>query len=275
MKLFHQTVLAAVTVALLLSSNLALAKTEPQTWDKATVSVTSLYQADPTIKLTLEQIMADPDWMGRSPENAFWSADSNQVYYQQKRPGSEVRDWYQRALNADDNGSAVALSQLHQMGSTHVQYSADRRLQAWVFEGNIFVRNADGQIIQVTRSNATQNEPQFLLDNRLVYRQGWTYYSTDLTTGLSSELISLKTEDKPTSPAAPSGYLAQEQQKLIGFVAKTQRDKIEQYQAETALRAANPSLAPVAAYFGKGQQIVDASISPKADYLLAQGQATQ
>ena len=74
MKLFHQTVLAAVTVALLLSSNLALAKTEPQTWDKATVSVTSLYQADPTIKLTLEQIMADPDWMGRSPENAFWSA---------------------------------------------------------------------------------------------------------------------------------------------------------------------------------------------------------
>ncbi|WP_372625996.1 prolyl oligopeptidase family serine peptidase [Arsukibacterium sp.] len=268
MKIFHQMLLTTVTATLLFSCNIALAKTEPQTWQNTTVAVTPVYQTDPTINLTIEQIMADPDWLGRTPENPFWGADGSHVFYQQKRPGSEVRDWFKRPLNANDNGVAVPLSQLHQMGSANVQFSADRQWQTWVFEGNIFVRNAQGEIIQITRSNITHSDPHFLSDNRLVYRQGWTYFSTDLATGLSSELISLKTEEKPKAPAAPSGYLAQEQQKLIGFVAKSQRDKREQHQAETALRAANPSLAPVAAYFGKDQQIVDASISPKADYLL-------
>ncbi|WP_213994764.1 prolyl oligopeptidase family serine peptidase [Arsukibacterium sp.] len=268
MKLFHQSLLVAVSAALLLSNSLALAKQEPQTWQSTPITAAPVYQADPAITFTLEQIMADPDWLGRSPENAFWGADSSQVLYQQKRAGSELRDWYQRPLTASDNGVAVPLSQLHQIGSRNVQYSADRQLQTWLFEGNVFVRNVDGQITQVTRSNSGFSDPQFLKDNRLVYRQGWTFFSVDLSTGLSSELISLKTEDKPKAPAIPSGYLAQEQHKLIAYIAKTQRSKQEQQQAKDALRSANPAMAPTAAYFGKDQQIVDASISPKADYLL-------
>lgn len=268
MKLFHQTMLIAVSAGLLFSSNAAFAKPEPQTWRTAPVAAKSVYQADASIELSLEQIMADPDWLGRTPENAFWGADSSQVFYQQKRAGSELRDWYQRPLDANDNGEAVPLTQLHQMGSSNVQYSADKQLQAWVFEGNIFVRKADGGIMQITRSNAGYSNPQFLRDNRLLYRQGWTFFTADLNSGLNSELISLKTEEQPKAPAVPSGYLAQEQHKLIDYVAKVHRHKVEQYQAEVALQQANPAMAPVAAYFGKDQQIVDASVSPNADYLL-------
>lgn len=268
MKLFHQTMLIAVSAGLLFSSNAAFAKPEPQTWRNAPVAAKSVYQADASIELSLEQIMADPDWLGRTPENAFWGADSSQVFYQQKRAGSELRDWYQRPLDANDNGEAVPLTQLHQMGSSNVQYSADKQLQAWVFEGNIFVRKADGGIMQITRSNAGYSNPQFLRDNRLLYRQGWTFFTADLNSGLNSELISLKTEEQPKAPAVPSGYLAQEQHKLIDYVAKVHRHKVEQYQAEVALQQANPAMAPVAAYFGKDQQIVDASVSPNADYLL-------
>jgi dipeptidyl aminopeptidase/acylaminoacyl peptidase len=272
MKTRNYIVLGAVCASFLLTSHLGYSKTEAQTFSTAPLSVSSPYQADATITFSLEQIMADPDWLGRAPENAFWGADSKQVYYQQKRAGSELRDWFHLPLHATDNGTMVPLSQLHQMGSSNMQYSADRKMQAYVFEGNIFLRRLDSQgqqqVQQITRSNASHSAPQFLLDNRLVYRQEWTYYSVDLTTGLSSELISLKTADKPKAPAAPSGYLAQEQLKLIGYVAKTQRDKTEQHEANEAMLAANPSLAPVAAYFGKDQQIVDASLSPKADYLL-------
>ena len=28
------------------------------------------------VELTLKQIMSDPDWLGREPENAFWSSFS-------------------------------------------------------------------------------------------------------------------------------------------------------------------------------------------------------
>src|SRR2546421_7945383 len=42
--------------------------------------------------VTLEQIMADPDWIGNPPEHPYWSADGRTVYYEQKRAGSELRD---------------------------------------------------------------------------------------------------------------------------------------------------------------------------------------
>src|SRR5256885_11801542 len=42
--------------------------------------------------VTLEQIMADPDWLGNPPEHPYWSADGRTVYYEQKRAGSELRD---------------------------------------------------------------------------------------------------------------------------------------------------------------------------------------
>ncbi|HEY9042687.1 MAG TPA: prolyl oligopeptidase family serine peptidase, partial [Rheinheimera sp.] len=81
-------------------------------------------------------------------------------------------------------------------------------------------------------------------------------------------LVSLKTEDKPKAPAKPSGYLAQEQHKLIEFVALQQQHAEQRFDAKKQLQQQNDSIAAPAIYLGKGQQIVGASLSPKADYLV-------
>ena len=44
---------------------------------------------------TLEQIMAHPDWLGRSPENPYWADDGSSIYYERKVEGSEERLLYQ------------------------------------------------------------------------------------------------------------------------------------------------------------------------------------
>ncbi len=54
--------------------------------------------------LTLEQIMADPDWLGNQPEGAYWGPDNRTVYFQQKRQGSELRDLFV----VDSNDGAIA-----------------------------------------------------------------------------------------------------------------------------------------------------------------------
>ncbi len=258
----------ALSSVLAFSSPL-MAKSEPQTYSLDPVSVSQVFQNDPQLKLTMEQIMADPDWLGRQPETAFWAADSQHIYYQRKREGNELRDWFKRPLNGTDNGSQVALTDLHAIGAANVVYNQNRSLQAYLFEGNLFVRNmATGQVTQITRSNTAQSEPQFLLDGRLAYRQGWTYFATDLTTGLTAELMSLKTEDAPKAPVVPAGYLAQEQHKLIKFVAKQQQDQQDRHQAREQLLNENTSLAPKAFYFGKDKQIVAVSLSPKGEHVL-------
>ena len=40
--------------------------------------------------LTLETIMADPDWMGAAVSQPYWSADGKSVYYSSKRKGSMI-----------------------------------------------------------------------------------------------------------------------------------------------------------------------------------------
>ncbi len=56
---------------------------------KAYQSITSNTESE---QLTLEQIMADPDWIGRQPSSEYWADDSQAVYYQQKHHHAIVFD---------------------------------------------------------------------------------------------------------------------------------------------------------------------------------------
>lgn len=244
-------------------------KAELQSYSPETLSVTSPFEADATVSLTMEQIMAHPDWLGRQPGTAFWDAGSGKIYYQRKREDNELRDWYQHPLTSVTNGNIVPLADVHKIGAGEVVYNQDRSLQAYVFEHNIFVKEVhSGAVTQITRDSQTQTEPQFLQDGRLVYRQGWTYYAVDLSSGFSSEIFSLKTEEKPKAPAVPAGYLAQEQHKLIGYIALQHKNQTERYQAQQQLIQENSSVAPTAFYFGKDKEVVAASLSPDARYVI-------
>ena len=264
----RHTVLCAALCAVLISP--AQAKnSEPQTYQTNAISVPAIYQADSNITLTMEQIMAHPDWLGRQSESAHWSADSRQVYYQRKREGSELRDWFVRPLSGSGNGEAVALAELHNIGADDAVFNDGRTLQAYVFEGDIYVRDiVSGKVTQLTRDNERQSTPQFLRDGRIVYREGWTFYAQSLQDSQRTELASLKLDDAPKAPVQPKGYLAQEQHKLIEFIALEQRNAQQRHQARQQLQQQNASLAPKAFYLGKEQQLVSASLSPKADYLL-------
>ncbi|WP_445428873.1 prolyl oligopeptidase family serine peptidase [Alishewanella sp. HL-SH05] len=267
MKKFHCAILALSVSSLLCFSSVVAAKGEPRTWSTDTISVVQQNQVDPSIRLTMEQIMADPDWLGRQPESAFWAPDSSSVFYQRKREQSELRDWFRRPVQGVGNGEQVKLADWHQMGAEQLVFNADRSKMAYIFEGNLFVI-VDGKLQQLTRSNSSQSRPQFLLDGRLAYQQGWDFFAYDFNNGSHSEIASLKTEDAPTAPAPAKGYLGQEQSKLIRYIALQQQNQTERYQAAQQLRTENNSMAPAAIYLGKGQQIVDASLSPKGDYLM-------
>ncbi|WP_397472250.1 S9 family peptidase, partial [Rheinheimera sp.] len=56
--------------------------------------------------------------------------------------------------------------------------------------------------------------------------------------------------------------------KLIEFVALQQQHAEQRFDAKKQLQQQNDSIAAPAIYLGKGQQIVGASLSPKADYLV-------
>ena len=80
--------------------------------------------------LTLEQIMADPDWLGNQPEGAYWGPDNRTVYFQQKRQGSKLSDLY--AVDSTDGAIAqVAERDWSQVSRSSAVYSEAGDRHAW------------------------------------------------------------------------------------------------------------------------------------------------
>lgn len=213
--------------------------------------------------------MAHPDWLGRQPEGAYWSADSQAIYYQRKQQGAEIRDWFARPLSAADNGQQVALKDLDNIGAADQRFSGDGRFVAWTFEGQVFVKEiASGTITQLTRNLHQQTDLMFLTDGRLSWRQGWDFYGLNLQTGELRLLASLKTDAAPKAPAIAENYLAQEQHKLIQFIALEHKNAKDAFAQRQQLQQQSDVLAPTPIYLDKDQSIESASLSPKGDKIL-------
>lgn len=224
-------------------------------------------QAEPG-ELTIKQIMADQDWVARSPSSAYWLADSSGVLYQQKREGSVVSDWYHLPLGGDE-AHKVPLEKLHNYAYNDGVYNDERSLLAYTFEGNVFVRDlARGETRQLTRDEARQSQLMFLTDGRLAYREGNDFFAVNVQTGLTEQLVALATRSEPEAVSEPKDFIAQEQVDLIEFVQKERRDRQERADQREQLADANKSLAPQPFYLGDNKQIVAASLSPAGDKMI-------
>ena len=51
-----------------------------------------VFAAAPAQAVTIEQAMADPDWIGAPVQHPYWSVDGHSLYYSLKQKGTQVRD---------------------------------------------------------------------------------------------------------------------------------------------------------------------------------------
>lgn len=258
---------AALMVASCASTSPAQNTTSNQSTENSTISAASLESAQGTAELTMEQIMADPDWMGRFPENAFWSVDGQHIVFQQKREGSEIRD-YMIIENATGKPKPLPLSQLHHYVADEKQQSVAGDWLAYTFEGNVFVRLGNGSVRQLTRDDARQHNLQAMTDGSLSFQQGNDFYIVDVHSGLTRQVASVKFADAPKANEDPADYLAVEEQQLIRFVQKEREAAQQRFEKQQQLQAENASLAPKPFYLDKSKQLVQARMSPTGEFLM-------
>ncbi len=78
--------------------------------------------------LTLEQAMADPDWIGNPPEGAYLNIAGDAALFERKRDGSNLRDLWR--LDLADGSAAIggAIEQLTALGGVNeYRLSADEQ----------------------------------------------------------------------------------------------------------------------------------------------------
>lgn len=228
--------------------------------------------ADPVAaadEITLEKIMADPDWIGNAPESPFWSADGRSVYYERKRAGTKRSDLWRVDLGGKAEPRKLDAREKAAAETGDGSYSQDRRLKVYVREGDLYLREADGRLRQLTRTAAEESAPRFLLgDRRVAFRRGPETFVRDLDSGLEWQPAQLLLEKDPAAQGDDGSYLPVGQQRLFEVLRQRRQEADAARREAREAREADPTLAPLPWYLGDGVEALETSLSPDARWML-------
>ncbi|QEE23224.1 S9 family peptidase [Rhodanobacter glycinis] len=223
-------------------------------------------QAPATAPLTMETIMASPDWIGQAVESPYWGVDGRNLYYALKRDGSSVRDLYR----VDPAGGAATKLDPAAMAQADGPAVYDRAHQhaAFVLHGDVFMVDlASGRRVQVTRTPQRESSPQFSADGHaLQFRDGNDWYVYDLASGVTSPAAILKFADNPQTKQPDA--LGAEQLRLFKTLREIKADKDAELARKKALEQADPTRAPLPFWLGDKVAAVDTELSPDGRWML-------
>jgi len=120
-----------------------------------------VFAAAPARAITIEQAMADPDWIGPPVQQPYWSVDGRSIYYTLKQKGTAVRDLH-RIDVADGKDTRIDAQAMANADGADPVFDRARTRAAFVRNGDVFIRDvANGRLIQVTRTPQEETAPQF------------------------------------------------------------------------------------------------------------------
>ncbi len=217
--------------------------------------------------ITLDQAMAHPDWIGTPIESAWWSADSQSVFYRQKLNASPVRATYQ--LNAQSGQTTrVENGVWSELDEASQNFDSTRTRAVFVRQGDVFVRNLRTKgLTQITKSADNESSAQFSADGQSILFQRGNDWFAWRTNGLTEPVLLLKA-DKDPSKTPPISDATAHELRLIATLARQKAERDALKNDSEARKNADVSHAMDATYLGKNVDITSSSLSPDSRYAI-------
>ncbi|MDO6679212.1 S9 family peptidase [Shewanella sp. 4_MG-2023] len=269
-RLLRNTALSALSLAIISGCSATATSNNTPSISNAASSYTVPLATPPQVEqpLTLNQIMANPDWMGVLAKNAYWGDDSQSIYFNRQAHQAPIAEVYQQGVS-QTQASLISLNQLHLTDQKHGVLSADKSQKAYIYQGNIFVKQlASGDVKQLTRVNTAIDEVKFLSSGDLAYFQGNSVFKIHLQTGLTEQLADVQMANAPKGVSDPESYIAKQQHRLIAYVALQHNKSKTRAEYAEELAAQDPTFAAKTWYLGDDEKVSDMSLSADGRYLV-------
>ena len=151
-------------------------------------------------QLTVEKIMRDPKWIGTSPTNIQWSADSKTIYFQWNPVNAESDSLYSVSLQ---NVSPVKVRKEVRSLLPTSDMVFNKNQTKTVFEkfGDIYLHDVLlKKTTQITNTLGQESSPSFSGDeNKIYFTSDQNLYSWEIATGRISQLTDFKKGKKQSS----------------------------------------------------------------------------
>ena len=217
--------------------------------------------------ITLKQIMADPEWLGTPPTGAYWSADSDAIYFEKDRLDDRGTDLWRMPLGGEP--AVVPVDEYVSHATRGGVTNADDTLKAYIRAGDLYVQSLpDGAVTQLTRTAAGWTDPVFLNDGRIAVRLGTAIHAFDPASPLVERLADLRFEKDPAAKQPGSDYLSTQTRRLLDVVRERQEDAAEDRARRTSETDLDPGRPMRSYFFGDDRQFDSMSLSPDGRWLL-------
>jgi dipeptidyl aminopeptidase/acylaminoacyl peptidase len=215
---------------------------------------------------SLEQIMADPDWIGPPVEDAWLSLDGAHAFYRVKKAGSPLRD-LRRVDLATGEDTVVPDEALDGIDASQPVFDRQRNRALFVRNGDLFLRDLrSGALRQLSRGE-TISAPRFGTDGKVVARSGERWLSIDPASGLATPLADLRFENDPLA-LDDDDALKATQLRLFETLARERAERQAQRDEDLRQRTVDESRGAAPWYLGDKVQAVTTDASPDGRWLL-------
>jgi len=180
--------------------------------------------AGETFQLTVDSIMRGPDLVGYAPENLRWSADSQKLYFDWRKPGEEEAStyWVNRT-----GGTPTKLSDEQKKTAPPANGRWDKAHQRVLFadKGDIVVLEADGTRRWITRTTAGESSPRWARnDTAVTYVRDGNLFISPLSEAGVQQLTDVGAKKTDPRLTDSQKFIRQEEEKLLDAV-REQKDR--------------------------------------------------
>lgn len=156
--------------------------------------------------LTVEKIMRDPKWIGTSPTNPSWSADSKTVFFNWNPQNNMADSVYKFSVGSSEPQKAdwPEVQKNNAMGNA--VYNSNHTQMVYVYRGDLYwIDNKSGKTTRITQTEDFESAPKFISkDEWIVYNRSQNLYGWNTKTGITKQLTNI-TRGTETASAPPVG----------------------------------------------------------------------
>lgn len=180
--------------------------------------------------LTVEKIMRDPKWMGATPTNFRWTADSKTLYFNWNPENKAKEELYKIAKDSAKPIKAVEKEDEKLLALNYV-YNKDQSAGLVEKNGDIYLQNfKTKKEIRLTNTLERESNPIFLVNGNVVYQQGDNLFEVNLKSAETTQLTNFVKGKKAGRSESKS---ATEQDKWLKGEQTALFDIIKKRNAET------------------------------------------
>ncbi len=201
-------------------------------------------------EISLRQIMDDPIWIGRIPDNPTLSPNGDRLYFQAPRERPLPDEWLVLDLETGSVSPAQREDRPYIFADAPF-VNGDARIYG--INGDLWLARGDGPRKPLLSRNGFLTFVRFVGDDRFVFREGSNLFLFDLDSGAQIQLTDLTMRNEPKEDRET--FFTVEEKKMFQYVAELyeREDFMENDRDDSRLIGSLTK--PERVYLGKGMAL--------------------